>query len=341
MHLKQILLSGITCLMLSSCGGGSGGMLLTDGGIGGTGISVGSITGFGSIWVNGVRYDVSQASFVRDGTVASGQDDYLIGEVVTIIGVINADGISGVAETVEFDDALEGTVTEVTTDGSSIEVLGRVIQTDASTVFYGFSQLSDLQLGNVLEISGAQDAEGVIQASSIVLKQLVFTASESKLEVEGVISDVDMSAKTFQLGSLLIDYSVAELELPNNTPENGQYVEVESELSPQGNLILASEVESADEYPEFELGQEIELEGYVTSFTSTQQFSVSGQPVMTNASTEVENGLLTDVQLNSFVEIEGYINEQGVLIADEVSIKQSGAEPEEDDEGDEEDETDD
>lgn len=341
MHLKQILLSAVTCLMLSSCGGGSGGMLLSEGGIGGSGISVGSITGFGSIWVNGVRYDVSQASFVRDGVAASGQDDYLIGEVVTITGVINADGVSGVAESVEFDDALEGTVTNVSTDGSRIEVLGSVIQTDASTLFYGFSQLSDLQLGNVLEISGTQDALGVIQASSIVLKQQVFTASESKLEVKGFISDLDLSAMTFHLGSLLIDYSVADVELPNNTPVNGLYVEVESELAPQGNLILASEVESADEYAEFESGQEVELEGYVTSFTSSQQFSVSGQPVMTDASTEVENGLLADIRLNSFVEVEGYINEQGVLIADEVSIKRSGGESEDEEEEEYEEEIDD
>lgn len=338
MHLKRILLSTATCLMLSSCGGGSGEMLLSEGGIGGSGFSVGSITAFGSIWVNGVRYDVSEASFIRDGVTASGQSDYQIGEVVTIKGVINADGVSGIAESVEFNDALEGTVTALSTDGSSIEVLGNMINTDASTVFHGFDLLSDLQLGNVLEISGSHDAQGVIKASSITLKQQVFTG-ESKLEVEGVVSELDQSAKTFRLGQLLIDYSTAELELPNNTPVNGQYVEVESDQAPQGNLIIASEVEQEDGLPDLESGQELELEGFVTSFTSIQQFSVSGLMVMTDDATEVDGGVMSDIQLNSFIEVEGYINEQGVLIADEVSIKSSTDESEE--EHDEEDEIDD
>ena len=326
MHLKQLLLSTVTCLLLSSCGGGPGGLLLSEGGIGGTGISVGSITGFGSIWVNGVRYDVSEASFVRDGAAATGQSDYRVGEIVTITGSINTDGVSGKAVTVEFNDVLEGTLSNIDLSAKSLEVLGNTIQTDALTVFHGFSLLSDLQLGNVLEISGGYNAQGEIRASSITLKDQVFTDGVSMLEVKGMVSDVDLSAQTFRLGQLLVDYSMAALELPLGMPVNGQYVEVESNLAPQGNLIIASEVESYEESSVFESGQELELEGFVTSFTDPQHFSVSGQSVITNASTRFENGALADIRLNSFVEVEGYIDDQGVLLADEVSIKQSSSE---------------
>lgn len=326
MHLKQLLLSAITCLLLSSCGGGSGGLLLSEGGIGGTGISVGSITGFGSIWVNGVRYDVSEASFTRDGAVAAGQSDYRIGEIVTITGSIDADGVSGKAVMVEFNDVLEGTLSNIDLDAKSLEVLGNAIQTDALTVFHGFSLFSELELGNVLEISGSYNAQNEIKASSITLKEQMFTDGVSTLEVKGMVSEVDLSAQTFRLGTLLVDYSVAALELPLGYPENGQYVEVESNLAPQGGLITASKVESYQKNAVFESGLELELEGFVTSFTDAQQFSVSGQAVTTNASTRFENGALADIQLNSFVEVEGYINEQGVLLADEVSFKQGSSE---------------
>ena len=323
MPLKQILLSTAACLVLSSCGGSSGGLQLSEGGIGGTGISVGSITAFGSIWVNGVRYDVSQADFVRDGVSAPGQSAYRIGEVVTITGSVNTDGVSGTAQTVEFNDVLEGTVSQVSTDGSTIEVLGQTIHADALTVFHGFGLLSDLQLGNVLEISGVYDAQGMIRASSITLKQTFFISGESMLEVKGRISEVNPDAKTFLLDQLLVDYSIADLSELSDALAVGQYVEVESELALQGGTLLASKVEIEDEYTVFESGQEVELEGLVTQFTSADQFSVNGQPVISDANTRFEKGTAADIQLNSFIEVEGYINNFGVLVADEISVKQA------------------
>lgn len=320
MLFNRIALGFTACLWLSSCAD-SGSTQLAEGGIGGTGISVGTITGFGSIWVNGVRYNVSNAAFTRDGASASGQSDYRIGEVVTIKGSVNADGISGIASSVEFDDLLEGTVSQTSTDGTTLQVLGQTVSTDARTVLHGFAALTDLQAGNVVEVSGYRQGQ-VIRATSITLKQSSFTA-QSVLEVEGSVSNVDLTAQTFQLGQLLVDYSAARLELPGNAPQNGQYVEVESRQALQGNRLIAAEVELEDEFPVFDAGQEVELEGVVTAFTSSVQFSVNGQAVTTNADTRFEHGIAADIQLNSLLEVEGNINAAGVLVATEVSLEQS------------------
>ena len=45
--------------VISACGGGGsgGGLDVADGGIRGTGSSVGPVSGFGSVFVNGVRFD--------------------------------------------------------------------------------------------------------------------------------------------------------------------------------------------------------------------------------------------------------------------------------------------
>ena len=322
MKLKRTLLSAATCLLLSSCGGGD---MLTagigGGGIGGTGISMGTIAGFGSIWVNGVRYDVSNASFTRDGASVSGQGDYRIGEVVTITGSVNADGVSGVANSVEYDDSLEGTVSAASTDGETLSVLGVTVRVDALTLLHGFNALTDLQAGNVVEISGYKQQD-TIRATSIILKQATFTDNQSTIEIKGTVSDVDLIAKTFKLGTLVVDYASASLSMPNNLVTAGQFVEVKSRQAPQGNRLIASEVELKDEYPNYNNGQEVELEGLVTSFSSILQFSVNGQPTTTNASTTYEYGLASDVQLNSLVEVKGTINSNGVLLAEEVSLKQ-------------------
>ncbi|MGB0848722.1 MAG: DUF5666 domain-containing protein [Thiolinea sp.] len=322
MLFKRITMSLMACLMLSSCGD-SGNTQLAEGGIGGTGISFGTITGFGSIWVNGVRYDVSAATFTRDGASASGQEDYRIGEVVTIKGSVNADGVSGVANSVEFDDLLEGTVTQASTDGTTLQILGQTVVTDARTALHGVAVLTDLQPGNVVEVSGYRQGE-VIKATSITRKQSSFTA-QSVLEVKGTVSNVDLVAQTFQLGQWLVDYATARLAIPGNTPQNGQYVEVKSMQALQGNRLIAAEVELEDEYPVFSSGQEVELEGVVTAFTSSIQFSVNGQPVITNAGTRFEHGIAADIKLNTLLEVEGSINANGVLVAEEVSLQQADA----------------
>ena len=55
-------------LLLSACVDTT---LVAEGGMTGTGISAGRITGFGSIYVNGVYYNVDKAAFYRNGVVSN------------------------------------------------------------------------------------------------------------------------------------------------------------------------------------------------------------------------------------------------------------------------------
>lgn len=323
MPLRSLLSVLVTSFLLSSCGGSS--LSLSEGGIGGSGFSVGKITAFGSIWVNGVRYDVSQANFTRDGTAVIGQDEYRIGETVKIGGTVNADGVSGIATSVDFKNAIEGTVAASSNDGVSILVMGQLVFTDTLTTFYGFSMLTDLQYDNVVEVSGNYDANGILKATSITLKQSSFLPGESVLEVKGTISNIDLSAKTFILDQLQIDYSVATLDLPSAVPLDGQYVEVKSLQALQGNILIASKVELEDESYQFSEGEEVELEGLVTSFIDNNHFSVNGQAVLTNINTEFEHGTAADIILNALIEVEGEVDINGILIAEEVSLKQSSS----------------
>ncbi|MCU7855552.1 MAG: hypothetical protein KZQ79_07650, partial [Candidatus Thiodiazotropha sp. (ex Lucinoma borealis)] len=64
-RLGKLLISATTAALIAtlySCGGG-GGSQVADGGIGGTGVSMGRVTGFGSIFVNGIEFETDNASF--------------------------------------------------------------------------------------------------------------------------------------------------------------------------------------------------------------------------------------------------------------------------------------
>ena len=68
-----------TLLALASCGGGTNGTS-------GSGVtSTGTITAFGSVFVNGVEFSTSGATIVRDGNPAT-ETNLRVGMVVTVNG---------------------------------------------------------------------------------------------------------------------------------------------------------------------------------------------------------------------------------------------------------------
>ncbi|WP_298607098.1 DUF5666 domain-containing protein [uncultured Thiothrix sp.] len=318
MKFKHLISIGVlaSSLILGACAETQ----LAEGGIGGTGISVGPITGFGSIIQNGVRYDVSQARFTRDGVTAPDQSQYRIGEIVKIQGIINPDGVTGTATQVDYGSLLQGQITALGADGKSLYVLNQLVRVDSLTLLHGVKLVSDLAVGNIVQISGARDAQAVIRANSLTLQQNSFLSGSSVQLIEGRITQVDPLTQTFSVNGLKIDYSrIARGVLP----VVNQYVRVTSKQSLQNELLIASDYRLAQEFVEFVPGEEAELEGLVTAFISPNRFAINGQLVVTTAKTEFENSLATDIKLNALVEAEGQINNQGELIAEEISVRQA------------------
>jgi len=68
-----------------------------------TGTVRGVITGFGSVFVNGVEYDVTGANIMVNGV--SGAESLLkVGDVVTLNGSVHADGKTGTATSISFEN---------------------------------------------------------------------------------------------------------------------------------------------------------------------------------------------------------------------------------------------
>lgn len=327
MNVKHLLQRIAASLFLLGWLAGCADTQLTEGGIGGTGISLGPITGFGSIIQNGVRYDVSTAHFYRDGALVGGQNAYQIGEIVTIYGTIQSDGINGVAQQVEASRSLYGMVTAH--NGNNLTLLGQTVHADSLTLFHGFSLLTEVVVGNMLEVSGVRDAQGVIRASSITRRANSFTPGVSSQVLAGYISQVDSTNQTFVLHGLTIDYSQAMLNaLPGGQPTVNQYVQVTSQQAVQNQRLLASLVSAGSAYPAFSNGTKIELEGVITAFAHPSRFLLNGQAIVATANTEYEHGTVSDLKLNAHIEVEGTANAAGELVAEEISIRQtSGTAP--------------
>lgn len=327
MKIRRVLATLFSAVLLSSCVEEA--LLLVEGGMSGTGISSGRITGFGSIYVNGVRYDVDQATFYRDGETVSGQDAFSIGEFVTVTGVPAADGSSSTATQVSFDSLLVGEVTAPSRDNVSVTVMGQIVNVDNLSVLHGLTQLSELQVGNVVEVSGVRDAAGSITASSLSLRQQRYPQDGSLLKLAGSITALQTDITTFRLGDLVVDYSTAQLEgfAPGTILQNAQWVEVETRTALQGKMVLASKVRWKPTRKEFPQNTRLEVEGIITAVESASRFSVNGQAVALQSNTRFDGLQAAELALNLAVEVEGVIDTNGTLQASRVALRHAKSAP--------------
>lgn len=303
---RRLALGTGAALLFAACGGGGG-----DGGIDGTGansMSYGTITAFGSVWVNGVRFDTAGATFkLDDNNVA--QSDLRVGMVVRVDGRID----DGRAITVTVDDAVKGRVEQVL-DASRMVVMGQTVQIDNNT---RFDNNVVPVAGDYVEVHGLVVGDGIVAGSFIQKKA---TQATPPFAVKGLVKNHDAAARTFVVGTLTVNYTTA---LTNDMPAgswNGLTVDAKGSacagVSVCGTLT-ASKVEPAG--ARVNDIAKAEVEGFVTSLTANG-FVVAGQAVVVTASTVYEGGLASEVVVGTKLEVEGPIV-GGVLTATKVSFK--------------------
>lgn len=336
-RMRTMLLGLIIGMTLVSCGGG-GGTQVAEGGIGGSGISTGSVTAFGSIWVNGVEFSTSGAKIIEEDDVAGAitlntddSDDttelapYLSeGMVVTVTGTINDDGVTGTAETISFEDILEGPVVG-TPGATSFIALGQTVHVTASTQYDdGLTAIEDIADGQVVEISGYRDASGDIHAAYIAKKADAHNLAD-EFEVKGIATVISIPYE-LRIGGLRINTSGIG---QNIDVFAGKFVEAKGQFDGMDLLTAQEYVEIEDESfdesdPQLD-GYKVELEGLASTacgLTAPCEFEVSGVIVQVGTSTIYSGtaSAVTDITTGVKLEVEGIL-QNGKLVADSIEFE--------------------
>src|SRR3569832_2097765 len=193
-------------LALSACysGGGSGAASA-----GNASTTQGVVTGFGSVFVNGIEYEVAGDTDIQlDGERAT-ESALQVGMLVTLNGTVNPDGKTGTAHSIKFADQMKGVVdtNHIAANGvGTITVMGQTVTVTAETVFEskvaGIISPDLIQAGNIVEVSGYASSGGAITATRIEVKAAAQTAGR-EIEVKGIVSN--LTATTFTLGALTVD----------------------------------------------------------------------------------------------------------------------------------------
>jgi len=316
---RSVLLIALLALnaTLSSCGGSGG--ALAGGGTSGTGITQGTVTAFGSVIVNGVEFDTRGARIFVEGTQST-EDALRVGMVVTVRGSWQANGM-GTATEVSYDDDVEGPISAIDTGSQTVTVLGQTVHVDGDTVYAAedgtITGLADLQINDVVEVSGFFEGNGPIIATRLERK----SSGRGEYEIRGTVQNLDRNAETFTVGGLKVAYDTAK-QIPDGGVADRQFVEVRGTLD--GATLKASRIELESEGVSGRDGEDVSLEGLIGNFHSATEFTVDGQPVTTDGDTEYHDGASPSTLAAGLrVQVEGHLS-NGVLVAEEIGLRQSG-----------------
>ena len=289
-----------------SCGGSGGGSdLFAGGGISGTGKYTGVISGFGSIFLGGIEFDTTSASIIVEGRPAT-ENDLSVGMKVTLTAS------NTIAEEIDFEPELKGTVTSIDSASNIIKVLEQPVQITSATVISGFSTLADLSIGDHLLVSGFFDSTNKVVATYVRL----LPQQPSEVKIKGFISNLNTQTKTFEVNTLIVDYSKASI---NNQLSNGSFIVIKGTYS-QG-ILTATSIEVTVPAVNASPGDTMKIEGIITAFNSITDFSVNGFPVVTDANTQYKNGSPSELAPDVWVEVKGTVNTNGTLLASTIEFR--------------------
>ncbi len=236
----------------------------------------GPITGFGSVIVDGVRFDDSRASITDDDGASGDSSALKLGSVVEIDGSAIDDGkATAQALRIRFGSEIVGPVASVDTAASTLVVLGQTVEVKPTTVF-GESLgggLGGIAAGTVIEVNALFDAA----TGRYVATRIEADAAAPVFKLRGVVAGLDTFVKTFTIGGATISYaSVADADLPAGF-DNGMRVRVRLQKAQVNGQWVAISIRAG--VRKVEDHDRAHLHGSITAFSSASQFSVNGIPV--------------------------------------------------------------
>lgn len=295
------LLAGVAATLAAIALAGCGGGMQAGVGSGGSGaplsVGLGTVTGFGSIIVNGERYDERAAEVLVDE-----QPDRARAATVAAIRLgmrAELQHRNLVVTTATVAAEVIGPVTSVS--ATSFIALGQTVRVDADparpTVFEGLDSLADLANGAVVEVHGDRAGTGEILASRVELKP----AGLALVRVAGIATSV--SGRNFSIGALSVDASSAATVPAGATIANGQRVVAWTDVPYTGGALAAKVVRvgAATIAP----NTAVTLDGVIGDFQGAGSFRVSGVPVSAAQVSTITGGAVADLRNGLHVRVRG------------------------------------
>ena len=323
---KSVALLALVSLVSCGGGGGSGGGgSASTSGIGGTGVTSGTITGFGSVHVNGVKFDTDPSSTsieIDEDGAKHAETELEVGMLVDVEAEFHNDGTQK-ANRIRFENIVVGPVDAIpTATPGTLTVFGQTVNSNGKTVIRdgtdAIVDFSAIKLGDNVKVSGLADlTTGAITARRI---QIVPAGTPIELKVKGTATQVASGTKLFNINGLVIDWGSAKTVDPAAGPKEGDFVVAKGGTQASAGGTYSPDSLRVKALTEVKVGQRAEIEGVIADFKSAGDFTVNGKKV--DASTATINPASTVLADGLHVEVQGTVNDSGVLVAKSVKIEE-------------------
>ena len=274
--------------------------------------------------VQGISFETDQADIFVNGENIQSTESLLLGQVVTVTGVVNNEQQNkGVADLINYIATAQGRIEDIDVGSRQIVVMNQTFELNDQTLIFdavgspiNFDELdSKLAVGDIVEISALTEVvnnQNVLTATRIdTLENLeVFT-------VVGIVDFVDEANNLLNIGDLIVDYSSA---VNDEAIVLGDLVRIEGKfLSDDSNILTAEKISTVDDNGNLtEIN--VFIGGSVTEFFSPNSFKIRDFDISTNSETIYFNGTADDVSESSNLGILAILGQDGIYQAISIEI---------------------
>jgi hypothetical protein len=316
--LGGLLLAPAAAAVLVACGGGGGGTGTTSGGEGASSVVAnGTLTGFGSIFVNGIEYDISTANITDDlgntqpaSALKMGMQVELTGSDPTTVGGMGSGG------TVVFSSNIEGPVDSTDPSTNTITMLGQAVGVNGDTVWDSSlaGGLGGLTAGELLKVYTLYDTAN----NRYIASRIEPDSGITQYKLRGMVSNLNATAMTYTVGSTTIDYS--GVAAPPAGLANGLVATAELQTTMGANGWVATGLQLHNNgMPGNHVN--VHVRGMVSNESSPTTFTLEGWPVdATTAKFPDGQGAIVN---GALVQVDGIVT-NGAVIATNVSLQVPG-----------------
>lgn len=254
-----------------------------EGGIGGTGV-VGVITGFGSICVNGLEvHFYTDTPIDSDGKRLS-SEALNIGQMVAVRATGNENGLY--AHEIHVYHQISGPITAIDVKTNRLKVMGQTISTSAS-------QLSGMQVGKWVSVSGLNKSDGTLMATRI-------DPSNAQVNVQ-VIGPLEQKGKNYYINGTKIEgIKKTNSDIAKDVRVTGIW---------DGSAVNVRDLAMG---PVSHLLQKVDkfyMQGYMSNGLANGRIMLNGQPLKITGNTQIKGNNTNTYQTNTPIVVHGQIKE--------------------------------